>query len=100
MLKHIVFIRLSSSYSDAEKTAKLKKLKEMLDKLPNAIPEINKMETGLNISTRASAFDLSLSVELNDEDALNVYRVHPEHKKVLAFMGELSLETAVVDYFI
>ncbi len=100
MLKHIVFIRLSESYSSSEKTAILKKIKEMLDMLPNSISHINKMETGINISDRAAAFDLSLSVELNDKDALNSYRVHPEHKKVLDYMGSLSLKTAVVDYFI
>jgi hypothetical protein len=98
MLKHIVFIRLDSSYNASEKITMLNKLKDMLDVLPESISHIKKMETGINFSTRNSAFDLSLSVELNDEEALNSYRVHPEHKKVLEYMRSLSLETAVVDY--
>ena len=99
MLKHIVFIKLTGDYSEGGKTEILKKLKQMLDALPAAIDVIEDMETGLNFSTRASAFDLALTVSLKDEEALNNYRVHPEHKKVLDYMGSLELKTAVVDYF-
>ena len=99
MLKHIVFIKLKGNYSEKEKSEILKKLKQMLDSLPSSIEAIEEMETGLNFSTRPSAFDLALTVSMKDEDALNTYRVHPEHKKVLDYMGSLELETAVVDYF-
>jgi hypothetical protein len=99
MLKHIVFIKLKGNYPAEEKERILHRLKDMLNTLPTAIDAISQMETGLNFSTRAAAFDLALTVTLNDEDALNEYRVHPEHKKVLDYMGSLELETAVVDYF-
>ena len=99
MLKHIVFIRLKGKDAGANKREILQKLKSMLDALPAAIADIDKMETGLNFSTRPSAFDLALTVDLKDEDALNRYRVHPEHKKVLDYMAGLDMETAVVDYF-
>ncbi len=32
------------------------------------------------------------------EDDLEIYRMHPEHKKVLVFLRTVSDETAVVDY--
>jgi hypothetical protein len=99
MLKHIVFIKLKGNYAAEEKERILRKIKEMLDALPATIDVIDQMETGMNFSTRASAFDLALTVQLKDEEALNEYRVHPEHKKVLDYMGSLALETAVVDYF-
>ncbi|RLD66921.1 MAG: hypothetical protein DRI84_03730 [Bacteroidetes bacterium] len=100
MLKHIVFIKLKSGYSLKDRTNILNKLKQMLDNLQSEIVDINKMETGLNFSTRDSAFDLSLSVELDNEEALNRYRIDTEHKKVLDYMKGLDLETAVVDYTI
>ncbi len=98
MLQHIVFIRLDKSYSQNEKTSVLEKLQLILNELPKHIKEIKHLETGLNISTRGSAFDLSLSVELNNEADLESYRVHPKHKEVLNYMSTLQLETAVVDY--
>jgi len=100
MLKHIVFIRLSSNYSNIEKENILKEISFKLNELPNSINEIIRLETGLNISTRPSAFDLSLTVVFKDENDLGIYQVHPEHKKVLDYLGSLRIKTAVVDYII
>jgi hypothetical protein len=98
MLQHIVFIRLDKDYSQNEKITILEKLQLMLNDLPKHIEEIKHLETGLNISSRGSAFDLSLSVELSNEADLESYRIHPKHKDVLNYMSSLKLETAVVDY--
>ena len=73
-------------------------LKSKLDGLQEKIDEITSLKTGLNINTRPTAFDLILIVEFKNEDALNLYRSHPEHVKVLDFMKTLNLETAVVDF--
>lgn len=73
-------------------------LKSKLDGLQEKIDEIISLKTGLNINTRPTAFDLILIVEFKNEDALNVYRSHPEHVKVLDFMRTLNLGTAVVDF--
>jgi hypothetical protein len=76
------------------------RLKEMLEVLPEYIPELKGMEVGLNINTRPSAFDIVLTVDLEDEDGLNAYRVHPEHKKVLDYLEGKIEKSAVVDYFV
>ena len=73
-------------------------LKSKLDGLQEKIDEIISLKTGLNINTRPAAFDLILIVEFKNEDALNAYRSHPEHVKVLDFMRTLNLGTAVVDF--
>lgn len=98
MLKHIVFIKLQNKYSKSEKDFIIGTLSSLLNDLPKYISEIEHLETGINFSPRASAFDLSLYVELQDEASLEQYRVHPKHKKVLEYMSSLKLETAVVDY--
>ena len=100
MLKHIVFIKLKDVYSSEEKELILNEITFRLNKLPNEIEQILKLETGRNISTRPSAFDISLSVSFNKEKDLNIYLVHPKHKEVLSYLSTLKLETAVVDYII
>ena len=58
MLKHIVFIKLSANYSESEKYSIINKINLKLNNLTDQINEILKLETGLNISKRPSAFDL------------------------------------------
>ena len=98
MLKHIVFIKLSETYIKAEKHNIITEIILQLNDLPNHIDEMLDLETGLNISSRPSAFDLSLSVSFNNEKELNIYQVHPKHKEVLKYLSSLELSTAVVDY--
>jgi len=94
MLKHIVMFRMKS----AEREKHLSELKDRLQALKNKIPEVLHLETGLNISTSPSAFDLVLVTDFNDEKALNTYREHSEHQKVVKFIRETVDEISVVDY--
>ena len=99
MLKHIVFIKLNESYSEQGKEHVLEKIEQILNELPKYIDEIITLETGINFSSRPTAFDLSLSVNFKDKTDLNTYQVHPKHQEALAYLGSLDLKTAVVDYF-
>ena len=62
------------------------------------VPELLFMEVGLNINKKPAAYDLVLTSHFESEEALDVYRVHPEHKKVLEYLYEVMETTAVVDY--
>jgi hypothetical protein len=77
-----------------------KQTKKMLEDLVPVIDVLQKMEVGLNINSKPSAFDLVLTSDFENEDALNIYRAHPEHVKILDFMKETVDKTAVVDYII
>jgi len=88
-------------FSDREKATEFsKKVKEMLENLVPAIDQLKRMEVGLNINTKPSAFDLVLTADFDDEEGLNAYRVHPEHVKILDFMKDTVEKTAVVDYIL
>lgn len=100
MLIHIVMLRLKSGLTPNEKESAATELMHMLQALSQSIPELLSMETGRNISTRPSAFDLVLTAMFENEAALDIYRVHPEHQKVLQRIKQLVSETAVVDYFV
>ena len=95
MLRHIVMV----NFKDRQKALQIsKQFKEMLVRLEESIPELIRMEVGLNVSTKASAYDLVLTADFADENALDKYRVHPEHVKVLEFMRAVVEKVAVVDY--
>lgn len=100
MLIHIVMLRLKEELSPNEKERAATELMHMLQALSQSIPELLSMETGRNISTRPSAFDLVLTATFENEAALDIYRVHPEHQKVLQRISQLVSETAVVDYIV
>ncbi len=98
MIKHIVMIRLKEAGSQEAKLENTKKLKSAIEGLMGKVPELLHMEVGLNLNTKPAAYDLVLTSEFESLETLDVYRVHPEHKKVLELLYELMESTAVVDY--
>ncbi|MEE4257061.1 MAG: Dabb family protein [Bacteroidales bacterium] len=97
MIKHIVMIRVKGNNPE-EKRNNAVILKDAIDGLVGKIPELKSMETGLNVNEKPMAYDLVLTSVFESMEALDAYRVHPEHKKVLEILYELKDETAVVDY--
>lgn len=100
MLKHIIMFKIKESYPVSEKEAIINELSEALYALPDKIPEIVRYEIGINISKSANAYDLLLDSEFEDEDSLEIYRVHPAHQKVLKLIKELTEDIKVVDYYL
>lgn len=98
MLKHIVLFKFKENNKDL-RDAQILTVKGMLDRLAREIDSIVELKTGVNISTRAAAFDFALEVILENEEGLESYRIHPEHVKVLDYLSSVELETVVVDYF-
>ncbi len=95
MLRHIVMIKFTER-NTVETTAL--QLKAMLMDLTITINSLIKMEVGLNVNTKASAYDLVLTADFEDEAGLEAYRIHPEHIKVLDFLKTNMEKATVVDY--
>ena len=86
---------------DAElKTERLEKLASLLNDLKNHISSLEKMEVGLNFSTRPTAMDIVLTASFKGEAGLEEYRVHPKHVEVLAYIKEVVEEARVLDYWV
>jgi hypothetical protein len=98
MVKHIVMLRLKNYENKTQKLENALKLKKALEDMKFSIQEIKHLEVGLNFNEKPGAYDLVLSTSFISEDDLEIYRMHPEHKKVLVFLRTVSDETAVVDY--
>ncbi len=100
MLKHIVLFKLKPSAEGASKEENAKKAKALLEALTGKIPQIRRMEVGLNAVPSDTAYDLAICSEFADEKDLETYAKHPEHVKVAEFIGKVRESRALVDYFV
>ena len=50
------------------------------------------LEVGINMGTSASASDIALYSEFDNMQALEDYRIHPEHVKVVEFIEKICSE--------
>ena len=98
MIKHIVMFRLKESAMGRSKNENLQELKILLESLQEKIPVVKCMEVGINVGKSASASDIALYSEFDDIQALENYRIHPEHVKVVDYIDKVCSERRVADY--
>lgn len=96
MIVHIVMFK----FKDENKESNIQETKRLLDALTPKIKELVFMEVGINFDTATRAFDLSLYSKFETIKDLDIYAVHPEHLKVLAFIKTVIVESKVVDYIL
>ncbi len=95
MVRHIVMIKINNNL---DKETVTHELKLMLERLQLSVDTLIKIEIGINISKKNTAFDMVLSADFDNEKGLDEYRVHPEHVKVLDFLTNVMEKAVVVDY--
>lgn len=93
MIKHIVFFKLSDEGKERQDEIIVK-----LNNLKNEIDFIRGLEVGINFAQEDRAFDLSLTVIVDDKEALDAYAIHEKHIPVVTFIKTLAVESKVVDY--
>ena len=98
MIKHIVMFRLKESAEGRTKKENIEILRAVLESLPERIPGIRRLEVGINEGESSSASDIVLYSEFDTMQTLDIYRKHPEHIKVVDFIGKICSERRVVDY--
>ncbi len=97
MINHVVLFKLKE-YPKTEKEAVLLKIKTALEALKDKIEQVRHIEVGLNYELEAKSYDLCLISHFDSVADLDVYRVHPEHLKVVSLIQETTVERAAVDY--
>lgn len=100
MLKHIVLFKLKPSAEGATKETNSIKIKTELEALAGKIPQIRKMEVGINCIPGDAAYDVAIYSEFANEADLSTYMKHPEHVKVAEFIGKVRESRVVVDYVV
>jgi hypothetical protein len=98
MIKHIVMWRLRAFAEGADKATNAARMKEVLDALQTKIPEIGKLEVGLDVSGSESAYDIVLYSEFDSVSALERYQEHDDHLKAAEFIRKVREDRAAVDY--
>jgi len=99
MIKHIVFFGLGDEAEGKTKAENATYIKAELEKLKNLIPEIQMIEVGINHQDApAGNHDIVLYSEFKTMADLDTYQVHPEHKRVAAYIGKVRTTRACVDY--
>lgn len=93
MLTHLVFFRLHP-----ERLGEAPELARRLRAMAGRIPGLLHCEAGVDIDRTGRAWDVALVTRFADAEALAAYQVDPVHQEVIAFVREVSRESAVVDF--
>jgi hypothetical protein len=99
MVKHIVFFQLADSAEGKTKLQLAQIIKRDLENLIHHIPEIIKIEVGINIPNAPKTdYDIALYSEFENMAAVDTYQENAEHLKVASFIGKVRTARAAVDY--
>jgi hypothetical protein len=93
MLKHLVLFKLHTQHQ-----SRGPELVDKLNKLNGIIPSLISLHAGIDVLHSPASWDLGLIAEFEDLDALEAYRIHPEHQKVVALVQEICSDRAVLDF--
>jgi len=90
--------KLKDSAEGFTKAENASRMKEWLEDLKLFIPEIVKLEVGINFNQSTAAFDVVLFSEFENKKTLQNYQEHPEHIKFKNRINNIRTARAVVDY--
>ena len=98
MIRHIVMFRFRESAQGKSKEENIALAKQKLEALPPIIPQIRSVDVRLNCNDNGTHCDLALIADYENLDDLEIYRVHPAHVAVGAFMKETTELRAGFDF--
>jgi len=97
MVSHIVFFTFKEQVGNKKRDELVLLGKEVLEALEEKIPEIKKIQVGVNYLNSPASFDLSLYTVFENQNDLDIYQNHPDHVKVKELFAEIVEKRAVVD---
>ena len=97
MLRHMVLLQVDAT-DQAIRAERSRQLIEVLEALPAHIPEVRALSVKANVVERPGNWDLALVVDVDDAEALEVYRGHPEHQKALTMIAGFASGRCAVDF--
>ena len=93
MITHIVCFKLKERTRE-----KMAEAVSVLEGLADTVPRVRSLEAGYDVVGGGNSFDIALTVTFDNLEDLDAYRVHPEHKKVVEYIKEVTTERVAVDY--
>lgn len=98
MIRHIVMWKLKDDAEGSPKAENAKKMKDMLEALPDKISNILELQVGIN--ENGGDYDAVLVTTFASYEDLRTYDEHPAHQQVRAFVRGVAAGRAAVDYTI
>lgn len=93
MLTHIVFFKLKDgSEENVARTA------QVLRDMEGKIEVLNTIKVGIDVLHSERSYDIALITTFDSLEALEVYQVHPVHKKVIEYMTQVREASVSVDF--
>ena len=93
MVKHIVMFKLLD-----KNKANIEIVVNALKSLEGNIDIRRSVEIGVNFTESERSYDIVLTTEFDNREALNVYGPHPKHLPVVETIRSLCSGSVVVDY--
>ena len=93
MIKHIVMFKLKDRNKE-----NIQKIVDALKTLEGNIDVLRSAEIGVNFTASERSYDIVLTTEFDDRNALNAYGTHPNHLPVVETVRSLCSGSVVVDY--
>lgn len=84
MIQRTILLKFTDSTTQEELQAVVNRFKE----LKNKISGIVDIQGGLNIAEKSKEYQVILMIRYENQQAVDVYTVHEEHKAVGAFIRE------------
>ena len=97
MIRHVVMWKFKTEAEGKNKEENMQAVKDMLYSLVPLIPEIKRMEIGVDLSHTSASMDLMLLTEFDSLEDLKTYAVHPEHLLVAEYVGKVVENRVVLD---
>jgi hypothetical protein len=98
MINHVVLFKLKEFETIEEKQSVLDEFKSKLMNLRSLIHELKFIEVGKHINIDSPSYDLCLITHFDSEADLEIYKVHPDHLKVVEFVKKVTVDRAAVDF--
>ena len=98
MINHIVLFKLKEFENEDLKAVVGSKIKRALLTLQDRISEIKFIQVGENYELNSASWDIGLITHFESLGDLEIYRIHPEHLKVIELIKANTTEKAAVDF--
>jgi hypothetical protein len=93
MITHIVFFKLKDGNEEnVARTA------QVLRDMEGKIEVLKSIEVGIDVVHSERSYDIALVTKFDSLEALDVYQVHPVHKKVIEHMVQVREASVSVDF--
>lgn len=97
MIRHTIMWKFAEEYGGMNKEQIMDSVISRLTALEDIISQIKAMKLEKDILHSERSYDLIYISEFDSLEALEAYRVHPEHVKVAEFIKNVRIAQAVTD---